>query len=566
MEPFDGFKDICVGALLTHLAKRFPQQEVLVYPHLKRRWTFAELEAWANRLARGFMALGVEKGDRVAVWATNVPEWIVLQFALAKIGAILVTVNTQLRANELEYLLGQSESSALIATGGYKDIDYLETVFTILPSLRETGQISPVNSKLPSLRRIVHIGSQSHPGITPFSEIERAAPKISTEEFQTRQASLEIDEVINMQYTSGTTGFPKGVMLTHRNILNNGYWLGKGLAYAPSDRLCLSVPLFHCFGCVIGVLGAFTHGTTIAAVEFFDPLKVLETIEWERCTAVYGVPTMFLAMLEHPEFKKFNLTTLRTGVMAGAPCPESLMRRVISEMHIPEMTIAYGMTESSPGITHTSRYDDLVHRCSTVGKVLPEVEVQIIHPWTGQRLGLNELGEVCCRGYNVMKGYYKNPEETKKAIDAEGWLHTGDQGSLDEDGYVRVTGRIKEIIIRAGENIAPKEIEELILTHPKVSDAAVFGIPNEKLGDEVAAAIKLKPGENSSFKEIQSFCKGKIASFKIPSTICFTEIFPTTASGKIQKYKLRELMVAKRKEESNRAPSNFELLSSKRIS
>jgi fatty-acyl-CoA synthase len=541
MESFEGFKDICVGQLLTRLASLFPHHAALVCPDMNRQWTFAELEEWANRLARGLMAFRVEKGDRVAVWSTNVPEWIALQFALAKIGAILVTVNTQLRAQELEYLLSQSESSILIATRGFKDIDYLQTVYSLLPSLHATGKMDPAHPKLSCLRQIIHIGTGRYPGIVPLDEVEKSAAAVPTEDFCKREDSLHPDEVMNMQYTSGTTGFPKGVMLSHRNILNNGYWLGRGLAYSPADRLCLSVPLFHCFGCVIGVLGAFTHGVAIVTVEFFDPLKVLEAIERERCTAVYGVPTMFLAMLGHPEFEKYNCTSLRTGVMAGAPCPEPLMRRVINEMHIPEMTIAYGMTESSPGITQTARDDDFTHRCGTVGKALPEVEVKVIDPLTRREMAPNGLGELCCRGYNVMKGYYKNPKETARAIDEEGWLRTGDQASIDPDGYVRITGRLKDIIIRGGENISPREIEEFLMTYPKVFDVAVYGVPHEKWGEEVAAAVRLRPGVECSCDEIQSFCKGKIASFKIPGTIRFVESFPTTASGKVQKFRLKEM-------------------------
>lgn len=549
MIPFGGFKDICVGQLLIRLAEAFPEQEALVYPHQDRRWSFAELNRWTARLARGLMAFGVQKGDRVALWATNIPEWVALQFALAKIGAILVTVNTQLRAKELEYLLWQSETSVLIATPGFKDIDYVDVIYTLLPGLREGRRLAEVNRRLPHLHRLILIDSKPQPGMDAFPQLDTAAKSVSSAALQAREEALNVDEIINIQYTSGTTGFSKGVMLTHRNIVNNGYWLGQGLGYSPNDRLCLSVPLFHCFGCVIGVLGAFTHAATLVGVEHFDPLKVLEAIDGESCTAVYGVPTMFLALLEHPDFRKFDCSSLRTGIMAGAPCPEPLMRRVISEMHLPEMTIAYGLTESSPGITQTSRTDDLAHRCGTVGKALPEVEIKIVHPGTREHVGVHVLGELCCRGYNVMKGYYNKPEETATAIDAEGWLHTGDQASIDSEGYVRVTGRIKDIIIRGGENISPKEIEEFILTHPAVFDVAVYGIPHEKWGEEVAAAIQLKPQAACSSEEIQSFCKGKIASFKIPSRICFVENFPTTASGKVQKFRLKQMLAGKNEQE-----------------
>jgi fatty-acyl-CoA synthase len=376
--------------------------------------------------------------------------------------------------------------------------------------------------------------------LTPYEKLREMAANVTDEQLDLREREVGVDDVINMQYTSGTTGFPKGVMLSSRNIVNNGYWLGRGLGYTPQDRLCLCVPLFHCFGCVIGVLGAYTHGACLAPIEYFDARKVLETVERERCTSLYGVPTMFLAEMEDGEFQRFDLSSLRTGVMAGALCPEALMRRAIDEMNLREITIIYGLTEAAPGITQTARDDTIEHRTQTVGVVLPEMEVRIVDPATRDILGPNQHGELIVRGYNVMKGYYNNPEATHTAIDDEGWLSTGDQAMMDEDGYVRITGRIKDIIIRGGENISPKEIEDLMRHHPAVSDVYVYAVKSEFFGEEAAAAVKLKPGATATQEELRDFCHDRIARFKIPKYIRFVSEFPMTASGKIQKFKLRE--------------------------
>ncbi len=524
-------RDVTVGALLTRLAEKIPDNEALVYADRNLRLTFAALEAEARIIARGLMACGVERGERVALWATNVPEWVVLQFALAKIGAILVTVNTALRAHEVDYLLRQSEAATVITIRGFKDVDYLS-------ALREIGAVGA--SRLPELKRVIFIGPDCPADLIPYEELRELADAVSDRQLDERERAVDPDDVINMQYTSGTTGFPKGVMLTSRNIVNNGYWLGRGLGYTPQDRLCLCVPLFHCFGCVIGVLGAYTHGVCLCAVESFEARKVLETIERERCTSVYGVPTMFLAEMEDPEFARFNLSSLRTGVMAGSLCPESLMRRAINEMNLREMTIAYGLTEASPGITQTARDDSIENRTQTVGRVLPEMEVKIVDPVTGEEAGIGEPGELCVRGYNVMKGYYNNPEATRAALDEDGWLGTGDQATIDADGYVRITGRLKDIIIRGGENIAPKEIEDLLRQHPAVADASVYGISSEFFGEEVAAAVRLKAEAAATEEELRKFCQGQIARFKIPKYVRFVNDFPMTASGKIQKYRLRQ--------------------------
>jgi len=530
--PQPPYKDVTVGDLLTALARAQPSHDALVYAG-GPRYTFAQLDEEVRTIARGLLAFGVEPGERVVVWATNVPEWVVLQFALAKIGAILVTANTSLRAKDIDYLLRQSEAATLVTIGGFRDVDYVA-------ALAEVGATS---GRIPTLKRLLFIGRQAPDGFAPYSDLHARAAEVSDAALDACSRAIGVDDVINMQYTSGTTGFPKGVMLSSRNIVNNGYQLGGILGFTPEDRLCLCVPLFHCFGCVIGVLGAFTYGTALCVVESFDAGRVLDMVHRERCTALYGVPTMFIAELEHPDFAKYDLTSLRTGVMAGALCPEPLMRRVMTDMHLPEITIAYGMTESSPGITMTPRDASVALRSQTVGKVLPELEVKIVDPATGLARATGERGELCCRGYNVMKGYYNNPEATKAAIDVDGWLHTGDEASIGADGYVRITGRIKDLIIRGGENIAPKEVEDRLRDHELVADAYVYGVADEFFGEAVAAAVRLKPGaaENqATIDGLVAWCAATLAKFKVPKYVRFVADYPMTASGKVQKYKLRE--------------------------
>lgn len=564
------YRDLSVGQLLTALANDYPDRPALLY-ETAPRWTFSDLEREARTIARGLIALGVEPGERVVLWATNVPEWVVLQFALAKIGAILVTANTALRARDIDYLLRQCEAATIIIIRSFRDVDYVE-------ALREIGADA---GRMPALKRLVFIGPDTPAGFTPYAELRRRAAAIPEQALAARSGAVGVDDVINMQYTSGTTGFPKGVMLSSRNVVNNAHALADVLAFTPDDRLCVCVPLFHCFGCVIAVLGAYTHGACLCPVEAFDPRRVLATVERERCTALYGVPTMFLAELEQPDFATFDLTSLRTGVMAGALCPEPLMRRVMTDMHLPEITIAYGLTEASPGITMTPRNASIAQRSQTVGVVLPELEVKIVDPATGVPRGTGERGELCVRGYNVMKGYYNNPEATRAAIDAEHWLHTGDEASIDEDGYIRITGRIKDLIIRGGENVSPKEIEDCLREHPSVADASVYGLPDEFFGEVVAAAVRVharaearaynppalpdvarnvssgmtgRPdgaadvaadvGPNFSSgvtsEELIVWCAERLARFKVPKYVRFVTEFPMTASGKIQKYKLRE--------------------------
>ena len=546
-EAFDtprSYRDVAVGELLTALARDYPQNEALIYPDLGLRYDFSQLEWLTRKIAKGLLSLGIETGDRVALWAPNVPEWVVLQFALAKIGAVLVTVNTSLRAAEIEFLLKQSESSTLITVAGVRDLDYVETIYEVVPELRDSDEGSLHSPKLPFLRNVIYIGNEHPDGMIRHDSLLDRSEKISDADLDARTAAQGLDSVINMQYTSGTTGFPKGVMLTNRNIVNNAYWLAEGLGLTPRDKLCVPVPFFHCFGCVIGVLGAYTHAAALVPLETFDALRVLKYVESERCTTLFGVPTMFIAELDQLDFHSLDMSSLRTGVMAGALCPEPLMRKVMERMHLTELAIAYGLTEASPGITMTPRDDSVELRTQTVGIPLPEVEVKIVDPATGETCASGVAGELCCRGYNVMKGYYNNPKATSEAIDSDAWLHTGDQATMDAQGYVRITGRIKELIIRGGENISPKEIEDLLRGNPKIVDVYVYGIPDERLGEEVAAAIKLKQGEAATTEEIRAFCDGRIARFKIPRQIRFVDSFPMTASGKVQKFKLREMHIA----------------------
>ena len=528
------FRDVAVGQLLTRLAAALPGHPALVYADRNLRFTFRELETETRLIACGLLGIGVRRGDRVAVWATNVPEWVILQFALAKIGAVLVTVNTSLRAREVEYLLRQSETSTLFTIGGFRDVDYIE-------ELRAAGAIGGERStRLPHLQRVIFIGDSCPPDVGAYHQLRDLAASVADTDLEKCERTVHVDDVINMQYTSGTTGFPKGVMLSSRNIVNNGYWIGEGLGYTPDDRLCLCVPLFHCFGCVLGVLAAFTHGASLYPLESFDALHVLETVDRERCTALYGVPTMFLAELDHPRFADFDTTSLRTGIMAGALCPEPLMRRVIDQMKMRELTIVYGLTETSPGLTQTPRTADLVERTQTVGRVLPEVEVRIVDPRTGADCPTGVDGELWAKGYAVMKGYYKMPEATAATITADGWLKSGDQASIDAEGRVRITGRIKDIIIRGGENIAPKEVEDVLREHPAIADASVYAVKSEFFGEEVAAALRLKPGATVDAEEVQAFCRERLARFKVPRFIRVVDAFPLTASGKIQKFRLRE--------------------------
>jgi fatty-acyl-CoA synthase len=535
--------DLTIGKLLDDVAVRYPDNEALVYHERGLRYSYREFNEVCRRVAKGLLKLGIRKGDNISIWAYNVPEWVLLQFATAKIGAILVTVNTSYKSAELEYILNQSDSKALIMVKSFKDTDYVATLNEVVPELVSStvGQLD--SPKLPFLKTVIFIGDDAPAGMLNFDRIMEMGSQVSDAELAAVEATLDCHDTINMQYTSGTTGFPKGVMLTHFNLTNNGFNIGECMKLTERDRLCIPVPFFHCFGCVLGVMACVTHGSTMVPVEIFDPLKVLQTIEKEKCTAVHGVPTMFIAELEHPEFATFDLSSLRTGIMAGSNCPIEVMKKVISQMNASEITIAYGQTESSPVITQTRTDDAIELRVATVGKALPEVEVKIVDIESGETLPPGKQGELCTRGYLVMKGYYKMPDETAKAIDADKWLHTGDLAIMDENGYCKITGRIKNMIIRGGENIYPREIEEFLYTHPKISDVQVYGVPDRKYGEQVMAAVILKKGMEMTEDEVRDFCRGKIANYKIPKYVKFVDSYPMTASGKIQKFKMRDMAI-----------------------
>jgi fatty-acyl-CoA synthase len=537
--------DLTVGGLLDLVAGRRPDDDALIYPDRDLRYTYAEFKEVVERSARALMALGIEKGDHVAVWGQNVPEWVTLQFATGKVGAVLVTVNPAYKSHELRYVLEQSDSAALFLTEGVRDADFLQILQGAVPELVQAEGGGLPTDELPFLENVVLMGG-SPPGGLPvmgFDGFLERASEVSPEELEERQNSLDAEDVINMQYTSGTTGFPKGVQLTHTNIVKNAFYIGECMNLGPEDRVCIPVPFFHCFGCVLGTLNTVTHEGTMVPVESFDPEKVLQAVHSERCTAVLGVPTMFIAELEHPDFEEYDTSSLRTGIMAGSPCPMEVMKKVVDVMGASEITIAYGQTESSPVITQTRTDDPLELRVSSVGRKLPDVEVRIVSVETGEDCGPDEQGELWTRGYHVMRGYYKMEEKTAEVIDEEGWLHTGDLAVMDEDGYVRITGRAKDMIIRGGENVYPREIEEFLYTHPDVSDVQVYGVPDEKYGEQVAAAVKKKPDTDLSEEDVKEYCRKNIAYYKVPEYVEFVEDYPMTASGKIQKYKLREAAI-----------------------
>ena len=535
--------ELTIGALLDDMAQRYPDNEALVYTERGLRYSYREFNQICRQVAKGLLKMGIRKGDNISIWAYNVPEWVILQFASAKIGAILVTVNTSYKSAELEYILNQSDSTTLFMVNAFKDTDYVATLNTVVPELAAStpGQLSC--SKLPFLKSVVFIGEGTPAGMFNFNSIVEMGLTVSDAELDAVSATLDCHDTINMQYTSGTTGFPKGVMLTHYNLTNNGFQIGECMKFTEKDRLCIPVPFFHCFGSVLAVMASVTHATAMIPVEIFDPLKVLQVVEKERCTALHGVPTMFIAELEHPDFDTFDLTSLRTGIMAGSVCPIEVMKRVCKDMHITEITSVYGQTESSPGITQTRTEDSIELRVATVGRALPGAEVKIIDIESGATLPPGKQGELCARGYMVMKGYYKMPEETAKVIDADGWLHTGDLAIMDENGYCKITGRIKQMIIRGGENIYPKEIEEFLYTHPHISDVQIYGVPDRKYGEQIMASIILKKGQEMGEDEVRDFCRGKIANYKIPKYVKFVDSFPMTASGKIQKFKMRDMAI-----------------------
>ncbi|MCY8452288.1 AMP-binding protein [Bacillus spizizenii] len=529
-----------IGRLLEQIAETYPDQEAVVYPDRKIRYTYAQFDSLCRQTAKGLMRMGIGKGDHVAIWASNIPEWLAVQFATAKIGAVLVTVNTNYQAHELDYLLKQSDAAALIVMDSYRGTSYTDILKSLIPELQETEPGQLKSERYPFLKTLIYIGDKRLPGMYHWNDTEILAKTVSDAELEARMNSLEKDDVINMQYTSGTTGFPKGVMLTHFNVINNAANIAECMALTSQDRMCIPVPFFHCFGCVLGVLACVSVGAAMIPVQEFDPVTVLKMVEKEKCTALHGVPTMFIAELHHPDFDAYDLSTLRTGIMAGSPCPSEVMKAVIEKMGMKDITIAYGQTEASPVITQTRAHDSFLRRVETTGRALPHAEVKIVEPGTCQEVQRGVQGELCTRGYHIMKGYYKDEEATRKAINPDGWLFTGDLAVMDEDGYCRITGRLKDMLIRGGENIYPREIEEFLYRHPDILDVQVVGVPDTKFGEEAAAWIKLKDGKTASPEEIKDYCKGKIARHKIPRYVIFTDEYPMTASGKIQKYKLRE--------------------------
>jgi fatty-acyl-CoA synthase len=512
-----------IGANLERTVARVPEAEALVSCHQSLRYTYAELNDAVDRLASGLLAAGIGAGDRIGVWSPNRAEWALTQFATAKLGAILVNVNPAYRSSELEYALGQSGCRWLVAAPECKGSDFTAMVAAVAPSL-------------PELERSIFFGSAEWEAL--------ADSAIDAEGLRARATQLDFDDPINIQYTSGTTGFPKGATLTHHNILNNGFLVAEACGYTEADRVCVPVPLYHCFGMVMGNLGATTHGSCIVyPAETFEPEATLRACAQERCTSLYGVPTMFIAQLDHPSFEQHELATLRTGIMAGSPCPVEVMKRVSSEMGIDELTIAFGMTETSPVSTQVRRDDTLEHRCATVGEVMPHTEIKIVDPDSGRAQPRGEPGEFLARGYLVMRGYWNDPERTAEAIDSARWMHTGDLATMDDDGYVRVVGRIKDMIIRGGENVYPREIEEFLYTHPEIADVQVIGVPDERYGEELMAWVVARSGASLTDEAVKDFCRGKIAHYKIPRYVKFVDAFPMTVTGKVQKYKMRETAI-----------------------
>jgi len=534
-------QSLTIGQIFDRTVEKYPDNPAVVYVDRDFRLTYRQFATYVDETAKGLMALGIKKGEKVGIWATNVPYWVILQFATAKIGAVLLTVNTNYKTAELEYLLSQSDCENLFLIDGYQDTDYISTIYELVPELKTCQRGHLKSEKIPHLKRVIFLGPEKHRGMYTIPEIRALSVMVSDDEYQARQDSLDCHDVVNMQYTSGTTGFPKGVMLTHYNIANNGFWIGANQNLGPDDRICLPVPLFHCFGCVLGVMAFINHGSCMVILEKFDPLLIMASVEQEKCTGLYGVPTMFIAVLEHPLFNKFDFSSLRTGIMAGSNCPIRVMEKVIDQMNMTEITICYGLTEASPVITQTRQHDDIRVRTETVGRALPHLEVKVIDLGTGKELPPGQQGEVCVRGYNVMKGYYNNPEATAQTIDEEGWLHSGDLGVMDEAGNLSITGRHKDMIIRGGENIYPREIEEFLYRMDGIRDVQVAAVPSEKYGEEVGAFVILNEGANLEPSDIQDFCRGKISRYKIPRYVHFIDQYPMTASGKIQKYKLTEM-------------------------
>ena len=529
-----------LGGWLEHWAATTPDKEYIVYSDRNLRFTWKEFNQRTDDMAKGLMHIGVRRGTHVGIWAANVPDWLTILYACAKIGAIAVTVNTNYRQSELEYLCANSDMHTLCIVNGEKDVDFVDMVYKMLPELRNCERGHLRSERFPEMRNVVYIGQEKFRGMYNTPELLLLGRNVDDARLQEAKQRVTCHDVVNMQYTSGTTGFPKGVMLSHYNIANNGFLTGEHMRFTQDDKLCVCVPLFHCFGVVLATMNCLTHGCTQVMVERFDPLLVLASVHKERCTALYGVPTMFIAELNHPMFQMFDLTSLRTGIMAGALCPVELMREVEERMFM-KVTSVYGLTEASPGMTHSRVDDPFEARCLTVGREFEHTEVRVVDPETGRECPPGVQGEMCCRGYNVMRGYYKNPQATAEVIDREGFLHSGDLGVRDGDGNYRITGRIKDMIIRGGENIYPREIEEFLYQLPQIRDVQVAGIPSARYGEAVGAFIILKEGERLSEEEVRDFCRNRSARYKVPKYIFFVDEFPMTGSGKIQKYRLKDI-------------------------
>jgi len=529
-----------IGANFDRAVAAWGDRPGLVVRQQGIRWTYKELAERVDALAAGLLALGLVRADRVGIWSPNNAEWIITQFATAKAGLILVNINPAYRLAEVEYALNTSGCRALVIATAFKTSDYVGMINTLAPELRtsEPGHLRA--AKLPRLEAVIQIGEQPAPGAFAFSAVLGMGFGAERENLAALSASLQFDDAINIQFTSGTTGAPKGATLTHHGILNNGFFIGEALRLGPEDKLCIPVPMYHCFGMVLGALACVTHGAAMVFPgEGFDPLATLQTLAEERCTAVHGVPTMFIAQLDHPEFPKFDLSSLRTGIMAGAPCPIEVMRRAVELMHLSEITIAYGMTETSPVSTQTTVDDPLERRVSTVGRALAHVEIKIVDA-EGRVVPRGTSGEFCTRGYSVMLGYWEDEARTSEAIDRARWMHTGDLAVMDDDGYIKIVGRIKDMIIRGGENVYPREVEEFLYRHPKIQDVQVFGVPDARYGEEIAAWIKPRPGETLSAEDVRAFCEGQIAHYKVPRHIRFVDEFPMTVTGKVQKFIMRQ--------------------------
>jgi fatty-acyl-CoA synthase len=543
LEPFT-LQEKTLGDILDEAIARFPDSDAVIHFDRPLRQTWREFGQSVDALAKGLMALGVRRGEKIAIWATNVPHWLTLMFASARIGAVLITVNTSYQEHELEYLLRQSDCDNLFMCASYRDHDFIKILASIAPQVMEQSSETIAVPGLPFLRRIFLMDREGRGALSGLGHIFALGKGVSDADYEARKAEVHPHDVVNMQYTSGTTGFPKGVMLTHVNIVNNGWWIGRHQNLGQGDRVCLPVPLFHCFGCVLGVMACVGHNACMVVIDVFNPLHVLRAVESERCTAVYGVPSMFISILEHKHFPRYNLATLRTGLMAGSVCPAPLMRRAITEMHLSELTICYGLTEGSPVLAQTRADEDFERKTTTVGRPMPGMEVLVadvaLLPHTVKEAPRGTIGEVVARGYNVMKGYYNMPEESAAAVTPEGWLRSGDLGSMDEEDYLIITGRSKDMIIRGGENIYPREIEEFLSGMDGVLDIQVVGVPSRKYGEEVCAFIIPRHGYTLKPEDVRAFCRGKIAWHKVPRYIAFVDAYPMTGSNKIQKFKLRE--------------------------